>query len=79
MQQRFLALLALAEEFNAGDIYVSAVDFHILQQCTPPSAMSKDASGKSILVYGRRFRLKVPEKPPHGTLDLSGPEPVYEA
>jgi len=77
-QQRFMELLALAEEYNAGTIFLGAVDFHVLQQCTPSGAMVKDATGRSILVYGRKFQLKVPAKPPHGILDLTGAEPVWE-
>ena len=79
MQQRFMEILAAAEEYNAGIVYLGAVDWHVMQQCTPSSAMVKDASGKSIVVYGRRFQLKVPVKPPHGTLDLTGPEPNFES
>ena len=81
LQQRFMEILAAAEEYNAGIIYLSAVDWHVLQQCTPSrsSAMIHDSTGKSLLVYGRKYQLKVPAKTPHGVLDLTGPEPVWEA
>jgi hypothetical protein len=79
MQQRYMELLALAEEHNAAIVHISAVDWHIMQQCTPSSALTKETDGRSILVYGRRFRLKPPSKAPHGTLDLTGPEPSFEA
>jgi hypothetical protein len=78
LQQRYMQLLALAEEFNAGEVYVSAVDWHVLLQCTPSRDTSRDATGQSMLIYGRRFRLKTPAKPPHGVLDLTGETPSFE-
>lgn len=79
MQQRYMELVAMAEEYNAGLVHVSAVDWHVLLQCTPASALIKEPTGKSLLIYGRRFQLKVPAHAPHGTLDLTGPEPTFEA
>jgi hypothetical protein len=58
MQQRYMELLALSEEYNAGLVQVSAVDWHVLQQCTPSSAMVKDATGNSA--FSSRYRRNHP-------------------
>lgn len=78
MQQRVLELLAEAEEHNAAVTLVSAVDWYILQQCTKPSQLNRDPDGKSIIIHGRKFRMKAPTKAPHGTLDMTGAEPSFE-
>jgi hypothetical protein len=50
----------------------------VLLQCAPSRDTSRDATGQSMLIYGRRFRLKTPAKPPHGVLDLTGETPSFE-
>jgi len=77
-QEQFIELLTWAEEYNAEIIRVNALQWHVLKQCTPSSALRKDANGDTIVYEGRKFQRKAPAKPPHGILDVSGPEPMWE-
>lgn len=82
-QNRYMELLALAEDANAAEVLVNASDWYVLTQCTPASRLVKERTGgmrlESINIHGRQFRPKPASKPPSGTLDLTGPEPAFEA
>jgi hypothetical protein len=78
-QTRYMQLLAVAEEFNAAEIYVTEADWYVLLQCTLASGRGKDPEGRpSIQIGSRRFRPKLPKTLPSGRLDLTGAEPYFE-
>jgi hypothetical protein len=76
-QRRYWELLSLAEDANAAEVLVNASDWYVLTQCTPWA--SKRTGSTSIEIDGRQFTRKHPSTPPSGTLDLTGPEPSFEA
>jgi hypothetical protein len=79
-QMRYMQLLAAAEEFNAKEILLAAADWYVMTQCAHPSTkFMQDGNWHGVMIGGRIFRPKPSTKPPHGTLDLTGPEPCYEA